>query len=90
MALIRDTGPLVPGHRGLTVSTEDREVLRVDQEFHAVRDAECPPDETGAFEDEHHFVHAGRRNLEVPLHVGFCSGARGCNRLRLSMSMAFH
>ena len=28
-------------------------------------------DEAGAFEDEHHLMHAGRRDLEVPLHVGF-------------------
>jgi hypothetical protein len=30
-----------------------------------------PPDKPGEFESEHHLVHAGRRDLEVPLHVGF-------------------
>ena len=30
-----------------------------------------PSDEAGAFEGEHHLVHAGCRDLEVPLHVGF-------------------
>jgi hypothetical protein len=25
----------------------------------------------GAFEGEHHLMHAGWRDLEVPLHVGF-------------------
>jgi hypothetical protein len=30
-----------------------------------------PPDEAGAFEGEHHLMHAGWRDLEVPLHIGF-------------------
>jgi transposase len=57
----------------LTVSssTEDRAVLGLDQKLDAARDAGGPPDEAGAFEGEHHLVHAGRRDLEVPLHVGF-------------------
>ena len=36
-----------------------------------LRDARGPPDEAGAFEGEHHLMHAGWRDLEVPLHVGF-------------------
>ena len=52
-------------------STEDWEVLGLDQKLDAAGGARGPPDEAGAFEIEHHLVHAGRRNLEVPLHVGF-------------------
>ena len=44
---------------------------RARPELNAARDAGGPPDEAGAFEGEHHLVHAGRRDLEVPLHVGF-------------------
>jgi hypothetical protein len=39
--------------------------------LNAARDARGPPDEAGAFEGEHHLMHAGWRDLEVPLHVGF-------------------
>jgi hypothetical protein len=57
----------------LTVSrsTEDWEVLGLDQKLDAARDAGGPPDEAGAFEGEHHLMDAGWRDLEVPLHVGF-------------------
>jgi hypothetical protein len=57
----------------LTVSssTEDGEVLGLDQNLNAARDARGPPDEAGAFEGEHHLMNAGWRDLEVPLHVGF-------------------
>ena len=41
------------------------------QNLNAARDARGPPDEAGAFEGEHHLMHAGWRDLEVPLHVGF-------------------
>src|SRR5208337_5070714 len=51
--------------------TEDWEVLGLNQKLDAARDARGPPDEAGAFEGEHHLVHAGWRDLEVPLHVGF-------------------
>ena len=44
---------------------------RLDQNLDAARDARGPPDEAGAFEGEHHLMHAGWRDLEVPLHVGF-------------------
>ena len=37
----------------------------------SARDARGPPDEAGAFEGEHHLVHAGRRDLEVSLYVSF-------------------
>ena len=50
---------------------EDWEVLGLDQNLNAARDARGPPDEGGAFEGEHHLMHAGWRDLEVPLHVGF-------------------
>ena len=65
--------PLVPLHRGWTVSssTEDWEVLGLDQNLNAACDARGPPDETGAFEGEHHLMDAGWRDLEVPLHVAF-------------------
>jgi hypothetical protein len=44
---------------------------RLDQKLNAARDAWGPPDEASAFEGEHHLVHAGRRDLEAALHVGF-------------------
>ena len=62
-----------PSHRGFdgSSSTEDWEVLRLDQKLDAAGGAWGARDEAGAFESEHHLVHAGRRDLEVPLHVGF-------------------
>ena len=65
---------LVPLHRGLDglKFNVDWEVLGFDQKLDAARDARGPSDEAGAFEGEHHLVHAWRRDLEVPLHVGFC------------------
>ena len=46
-------------------------MLGLDEKLDAAGDTGGPLDEAGAFESEHHLVHAGRRNLEVPLHVGF-------------------
>jgi hypothetical protein len=60
-------------HEALTVSssTEDWEVLGLDKKLDAAGGAGGAPDEADAFESEHHLMHAGRRDLEVTLHVSF-------------------
>jgi len=81
---------LVPLHRGFDGFKVNGglEVLGFDQILNAARDARGPPDEAGAFEGEHHQVHAGRRDSEVPLHVCLDAAARAttpvapCSRAR--------
>src|SRR6516165_5548917 len=64
---------LVPLHRGFDgfKFNGGLEVLGLDEKLNAAGDARGVPDEAGAFEGQHHLVHAGWRDLEVPLHVGF-------------------
>ena len=67
------TDQLVPLHRGLDGFKFNGGLggPRARPDLDAARDARGPPDEAGAFEGEHHLMHAGWRDLEVPLHVGF-------------------
>ena len=67
------TSMLVPPHRGFDGLKFNGGLAgpRARPGFSAARDAGGPPDEAGAFEGEHHLVHAGWRDLEVPLPVGF-------------------
>jgi hypothetical protein len=55
---------LVPLHRGF-------DGFKFNGGLGGPRARPVPPDEAGAFQGEHHLVHAGGRDLEVPLHVGF-------------------
>ena len=61
-------------------STEDWEVLGLDQKFDAARDARGPPDEAGAFEGEHHLMHAGWRDWKCRC---MSASAGGWRKIRL-------
>lgn len=53
------------------MSTEDGEVLWLDQEFDAAGGTRRSSDEANTFECEDHLVHAWWSDLEVALHVLF-------------------
>ena len=64
---------------------EDWEVLGLDQNLNAARDARGPPDEAGAFEGEHHLMYWVAIFWKRRCDVGFprAGGGRyGCRKCR--------